>query len=88
VTKHDRRRIGEGFGDERVTLDCVRGFDFPVLVVRGGESAVLDPEAATRFAEAMPDGRLVTVPACGHNVHSQNTTGFLEAVAPFLAQLA
>jgi len=87
VTKHDRRRVGDAFGSERVTLDCVRGFDVPTLVVRGAESAVLEPEAAERFAAALPQGRLVTVPACGHNVHSQNTPGFLAAIAPFLAGL-
>ena len=35
------------------------------------------------FAEAMPQGQTVTVPDCGHNVHSQNTSGFLEVVLPF-----
>lgn len=87
VSKHDRRRFGDAFGAERVTLDCVRGFAFPVLVVRGAESAVLEADAAERFAAALPQGRLVTVPACGHNVHSQNTPGFLSAVGTFLASL-
>ena len=58
----------------------------PVLIVRGGESDILEPEAAERFADALPDGRLVTVPNCGHNVHSGNTPGFLEAIGPFLAE--
>ena len=40
---------------------------------------------AERFAAALPNGQLVTVPRCGHNVHSQNTAGFLEAVHDFLA---
>lgn len=84
VSKHDRRRLDNPFGDERVGLECVRVFDFPALVVRGGESAVLEADAAERFAAALPRGRLVTIPACGHNVHSQNTPGFLAAVGPFL----
>lgn len=87
VSKHDRRRVENPFGDERVTLECVERFDFPTLVVRGAESAVLEPEAAERFAARLPEGRLVTIPACGHNVHSQNTPGFLAAVAPFLASV-
>ncbi len=62
--------------------------DFPVLVVRGGESNVLEPEAAERFVAALPKGQLVTVPSCGHNVHSQNTPGFLQAIAPFLDDVA
>ena len=56
-----------------------------LLLVRGGESDVLDPEAAERFAAVLPHGQLVTVPGAGHNVHSANTPGFLEVVSPFLA---
>lgn len=88
VSKHDRRRVGEPFGAERVTLAGVAALDRPTLVVRGEHSSVLEPEPARRFAEALPNGRLVTVAACGHNVHSQNTPGFLEAVVPFLSELA
>jgi len=29
----------------------------------------------------------VTVPECGHNVHSQNTLGFIDAVGEFLSNL-
>jgi pimeloyl-ACP methyl ester carboxylesterase len=88
VSKTDRRRTESIHGAERVTLDCVRSFPFPVLVVRGALSSVLEPDAAERFAAALPRGRLVTVPECGHNVHSQNTPGFLAAIAPFLAELS
>ena len=33
------------------------------------------------FRDALPQGRLVTVPNCGHNVHGQNTLGFIAAMA-------
>jgi esterase len=59
----------------------------PVLLVRGGESDFLEPDAAQRFVDALPNGRLVTVPNTGHNVHSGNTPGFLEAVGPFVTSL-
>jgi pimeloyl-ACP methyl ester carboxylesterase len=88
VSKHDRRRLGPYPGTETVTLECVRKFDFPVLVLRGALSSVLEPAAAQRFTEVLPRGQLITVPDCGHNVHSQNTPGFLSAIAPFLASLA
>jgi len=88
VSKHDQRRrllrVGAMEAPRRPSLDDVRAITCPVLVVRGGDSHVLAPDAAERFAAALPDGRLVTVPDCGHNVHSQNTPGFLEAVLPFL----
>jgi pimeloyl-ACP methyl ester carboxylesterase len=58
----------------------------PTLIVRGQRSNVLLADAAERFLNALPAGKLVTVPACGHNVHSQNTPGFLAAVVPFLGE--
>ena len=58
-----------------------------MLVLRGAESNILEPDAAIRFVDALPNGQLVTVPKCGHNVHSGNTPGFLEAISPFLAAL-
>ena len=90
VSKADRRRFkasGEDGAPRRpavVDLDDWSHMDFPVLLVRGSESQVLLPEAAAEFAGALPQGQLVTIPGCGHNVHSQNTLGFLEAMDPFL----
>jgi len=93
VSKTDRRRFfakDEGGGSRlggAPGLDDLGGMELPVLVVRGSESNVLLPEPAERFAAALPQGRLVTVPECGHNVHSQNTVGFLQAIEPFLGSL-
>jgi pimeloyl-ACP methyl ester carboxylesterase len=69
---------------ENITLDDAAGFDLPVLLVRGANSNILTPDAADRFAAALPKGRLVTVPECGHNVHGQNTKGFIAALSAFL----
>jgi pimeloyl-ACP methyl ester carboxylesterase len=85
VSKVDHRRIPTRNAD--LTLDHVRAIKCPVLVLRGAGSNILEPDAAQRFVDALPDGRLVTVPACGHNVHSGNTPGFLDAIAPFLREL-
>jgi pimeloyl-ACP methyl ester carboxylesterase len=85
ISKVDHRRIP--VPNRELTLDHVRDLHLPVLVVRGAESNILLPDAAQRFVDALPDGRLVTVPRCGHNVHSGNTPGFLDAVGPFLASL-
>jgi pimeloyl-ACP methyl ester carboxylesterase len=86
VSKVDRRRVA-GEVPSGVRLHEVNGLTSPVLVLRGAESNVLEPEAAARFVAALPDGRLETVPGAGHNVHSANTPGFLAAIAPFLAGL-
>jgi pimeloyl-ACP methyl ester carboxylesterase len=85
VSKVDHRRIPVRNAD--LTLDQVRTLTCPVLVLRGAESNILAPDAAERFVDALADGRLVTVPRCGHNVHSGNTPGFLDAIGPFLARL-
>lgn len=69
---------------ENITLEEAGRFDLPVLLVRGAESNILEPEAAERFAAALPGGRLVTVPNAGHNVHGQNTLGFIAAIEGFL----
>ena len=81
------RRLGvvRGTGPlENITLEDARAFDLPVLLVRGAESRILTADAAERFRDALPHGRLVTVPNCGHNVHGQNTKGFIEAISAFI----
>ena len=86
VSKVDHRRAAGGPATH-LTLDDVKTVTTPILLVRGGESEVLLADAAERFVEALPNGRLVTVPNVGHNVHGGNTPGFLEVVTPFLASL-
>jgi esterase len=81
------RRLGivRGSGpQENIALEEARAFDLPVLLVRGANSGILAADAAERFRDALPHGTLVTVPDCGHNVHGQNTKGFIEAVGGFL----
>lgn len=81
------RRLGvvRGSGpQENITLEEARAFDLPVLLVRGEESRILTADAAERFRDALPRGELVTVPKCGHNVHGQNTLGFIAAIEGFL----
>ncbi len=85
------RRLGlvRGSGpQENISLDDARAFGLPVLVVRGANSAILTADAAERLRDSLPRGTLVTVPDCGHNVHGQNTKGFIEAVGGFLEAVA
>ena len=84
ATKHAARGGESPRTAVRPSFEEVTRIGCPALVVRGGESNVLTPEGAVKFAEALPQGRTVTVPKCGHNVHSQNTLGFLEVVLPFI----
>jgi len=83
-----RLNIVRGTGPlENITLQDAAAFDLPVLLVRGANSNILEPDAAQRFAAALPLGQLVTVPECGHNVHGQNTKGFIEALGGFLSDV-
>jgi pimeloyl-ACP methyl ester carboxylesterase len=83
ISKVDHRRIP--MPNRELTLDQVANLAMPVLVVRGAQSNILEPDAAQRFAAALPRGELVTIERCGHNVHSGNTPDFLHAVTTFLA---
>ena len=85
ASKVDHRRLPGRMSE--ITLDSVGAVACPVLLVRGAESDVLLADAAERFVDALPDGRLVTVANVGHNVHGGNTAGFLAAVRPFLDAL-
>ena len=71
----ERRDVAQGF----------HAFAGPTLLIRGERSNILEAEAAKRFVAGLPNARLVEVSDCGHNVHSQNTPGFLEALTPWLA---
>jgi len=73
--------------DQRPTLEAVSIIPCPTLIIRGQFSRVLTPDRAQAFADALPQGRWVEVERCGHNVQTQNTPGFLEAIRPFLADL-
>ena len=84
------RRLGllhGGGARDNVGLDDAGTFHLPVLVVRGADSNILTQDAAERFRDALPQGKLEVVPNCGHNVHGQNTLGFIAAVGGFLAEL-
>jgi pimeloyl-ACP methyl ester carboxylesterase len=54
--------------------------------VRGEHGVVGDD--ATRFVSALPAGQLVTVPAAGHNVHSDNPEALTTAIEQFLDDIA
>ncbi len=92
VAKSDRILHDPGFrrqsGDRRDVADGFHQFGGPTLLVRGESSNILEADAAERFVSDLPNARLVEVPNCGHNVHSQNTPGFIEAVSGFLNDAA
>jgi pimeloyl-ACP methyl ester carboxylesterase len=62
----------------------LREMTWPVLLVRGEGSAVLTRDAATQVLKVLPDGHFRSVRCAGHDVMSDNPTGFADAVLPFL----
>lgn len=85
--KFDQKRLGaggrSGIGPEGLWED-VRKIRCPTLIVRGGESDILTPEAAERLQAAIPNSRLTVVPGAGHSVMGDNPEGFAAAVREFL----
>lgn len=89
ISKHDHGPRLKATGEHRrrgdqFTLDDVSALPMPTLIIRGADSTIFTAEAALRFANALPDSRLVTVQSAGHNVHSQNTPGFIETLVDFI----
>ena len=70
---------------DRFRLRDAKKMTGSTLLIRGSNSNILTQEAAHRFCEALPNGTLVTVSDSGHNVHGQNTLGFIEALTDFLS---
>ena len=66
----------------------VRKIQCPTLIVRGGESDILSPDAAKRLQAAIPNSRLSVVPGAGHSVMGDHPDGFAAAVQEFLHTLA
>jgi esterase len=85
ISKVDHRRVPVSTSD--LTLEDVTAIACPTLLIRGAESNILEPDAAQRFVDRLPQGTMVTVPNAGHNVHGANTPVFLEEVSRFLGEL-
>ena len=69
------------------SLDTLRATDVPALVVVGEEDAIAPVAEAQAMVDALPQGRLVTVPASGHLTAIETPEPFTGAVREFLATL-
>jgi len=71
---------------ERDLWAALRALECPVLVVRGGVSAILREKVAREMVdEALVHGRLVTLEKAGHAVMIDDGPGLLDAIQTFLA---
>ena len=94
VSKSDRilhdpdfRRDGRSGSERQDVALGFHAFPGPTLLIRGERSNILEAESAKRFVADLPNAGLVEVADCGHNVHSQNTPGFLAALNPWLGSI-
>ena len=77
-----------GVADSRSDIwETARGLRCPTLLLHGEKSPVLKREQAERFAEAVEQVRLVSIPEAGHSVAGDQPQAFEEAVRAFLAEL-
>jgi pimeloyl-ACP methyl ester carboxylesterase len=75
-------------GGNASLVASLRSVECPSLLIRGEASAVLPLASAWETVRHLRHGRLVTVPASGHAVMSDNPRGFAEAVRSFFARTA
>ena len=81
------RRLGivRGTGPlENITLDDARGVRPAGAAGARRELQHPDGGRGGTVSRCVAARELVTVPDCGHNVHGQNTKGFIAAVGGFL----
>jgi pimeloyl-ACP methyl ester carboxylesterase len=69
------------------SLDTLRAADVPAVVVVGDEDALVSGDDAEAMADALPQGRLVTLPGAGHLSAVETPKPFADTVGQFVAGL-
>jgi pimeloyl-ACP methyl ester carboxylesterase len=72
---------------QRQLLDAARRLAVPTLVIRGGRSELVSPEAVDELVAAMPNARTVEVSDAGHMIAGDDNDTFTDAVTDFLCRL-
>src|SRR5262249_38813811 len=75
--------IANGAAEPEVLWASVRRLTCPTLLVRGGESLVLDDEGTARFRRDRPGAAVALVPGAGHSVMGDNPGRFPRGRRPF-----
>ncbi len=70
------------------SFDTLRATDVPALVIVGQEDSLAPPEHAVAMVEALPNARLVELPAAGHLSAVETPNAFAAALADFAATSA
>ncbi len=92
VWKYDGAGLAARFERTRAAADSIpdlaRRVSCPALVVRGGESALVEESSARDLAALLPHGRLVTIAGAGHNVQGDEARTLATELGEFLADAA
>ncbi len=67
--------------------DVVRALPVPALVVSGEQDRVIRPRWNQRTAQAIPDGRYVELPRCGHTPQEECPEALAEQLRAFLSEV-
>lgn len=70
----------------RIMTEGAQAVTTPMLLVRGGQSDLVTPEAAQSFCELVPDAEFVDVAGTGHMVAGDDNDAFTDAVSEFLSR--
>lgn len=78
---YDRRPMeGTGYPDASSLWDDVAATDVPYLLVRGGDSPVVDDDDVTELQRRRPDARVVVVEGAGHSVQGDRPLELAELI--------
>jgi len=75
-------------GQSEIVLDRLSDLAVPTLIVWGDSDQIIPVAHGHEAARRVRDGRLAIIPDCGHMPHVERPGLFLEALDPFLAELA
>jgi 3-oxoadipate enol-lactonase len=79
---------GQRLFNTRYELAAVKSrLKMPVLCMVGEDDTLIRPEVVKALAAALPDGRLRTVPDCGHSIYFEQPAVFNQAVRDFLLEI-
>ncbi len=70
----------------RIMSEGAQAVTAPMLLVRGGQSDLVTPEAAQSFLELVPEAEFVDVAGTGHMVAGDDNDAFTDAVSEFLSR--
>jgi len=81
------RSVNSDWSDvERQAVEVTRRLSIPTLLVRGGSSELVTPEAAAEFRALAPDAEYVDVAEARHMVAGDRNDAFAQAILDFMTR--